>query len=237
MQIAAWYIPTAGGTRAMILVHGRNASKQGAVSGNFVDFGAALARSGVSVLMIDQRGHGESEGEPYSFGVNERRDILGAVDWLLEQGYPAGSIGALGLSLGGRAVIGAAAEEARIGLMVLERTFADLAPLSELNWEEETGLPKFFLPGVYLMNRLLYGYSVADVRPVDELPGLAPRPVLIVHCTTDVDVSISHAEALKQALPSAETWFIDGCEHAEIYRDLPEEYEERVVGFIDGNPR
>lgn len=235
LQIAAWFIPDPGSTKAMILVHGRNGSKQAAISGNFVDFGAALHEAGFAVLMIDLRGHGESEGKRYSFGVFERRDVLDAVDWLLEEGFQAGSIGALGLSLGGSAVTGAASEEPAIGTIVLESTFADLNSLIALNWKAETGLPEFLLPGTFLMNRLLYGYDPGSVRPVDELARVAPRPVLIVHCTIDEEVDISHARALKDALPYAESWFVDDCEHAEIYRDYPRVYEERVISFIDAN--
>ena len=235
LEIAGWYIPNEDSERAMLLIHGRDASKQDAISGNFVNLAASLHNAGFVVLMIDLRGHGESEGERYSFGVYERRDVLGAVDWLLDQGFEAGSIGALGISLGGGATIGAAAEEPAIGLVVVESAFADLYSLIQLKWDEEAGLPRFFLPGVLLMNRLLYGYDPAKVRPVDEITQIAPRPVLIVHCTTDEDVDISHAEALKEALPSAHTWYVEGCEHAEIYRDFPREYEEHVVTFIDEN--
>jgi fermentation-respiration switch protein FrsA (DUF1100 family) len=87
-----------------------------------------------------------------------------------------------------------------------------------------------------MMNRLLCGYDVSKIRPVDEAAAMSPRPALIVHCTTDEDVDFSHAESLKAAMPYAETWFVDGCEHAEVYRDFPAEYEQRVIGFIDESP-
>lgn len=235
LEIAGWYIPSLDSDRAMVLVHGRNASKQDAISGNFVDLAAALHEAGTSVLMIDLRGHGESEGERYSFGVNERRDVLGAVDLLLDHGYEAGKIGVLGISLGGGATIGAASEEPAIGLVVLDSAFADLYPLIQLKWDEEAGLPRFFLPSLLFMNRVLYGYDMTEVRPADELAQIAPRPVLIVHCTADEDVDISHAETLQETLPSAQTWYVGECEHAEIYRDHPGEYEDQVITFIDDN--
>ncbi|MGD8457398.1 MAG: alpha/beta hydrolase [Anaerolineales bacterium] len=185
--------------------------------------------------MIDLRGHGGSEGERYSFGVYERRDVLGAVDWLIDQGFEPGNIGTLGISLGGGAVDGAAGEDTAIGAVVLDSTFADLNPLIELKWEEESGLPKFFLPGVNLMNRLLYGWFLTDVRPVEDVAKIAPRPMLILHCTTDEDVDISHAYQLIEAAPQAETWIIEGCDHAEVYRDFPTEYEDHVITFFQEN--
>jgi len=234
-KIAAWYIPNDESSKAVILIHGRDASKQNAISGKIVEFGAALHEAGFSVLMIDLRGHGESEGERYSFGVYERRDVLGAVDFLLKQGLNPGDIGVYGLSMGGGAAIGAAADEPAIGMLVLDSTFADLNPLIEEQWENESGLPKFFLPGVFLMNRLIYGYDLTAVQPVEEIVEVAPRPILIIHCRTDELMSMWHPQTLIEAVPSAKSSFFDACEHAEIYREYPNEYQDLVVAFLNEN--
>ncbi|MFC1879303.1 alpha/beta hydrolase, partial [Chloroflexota bacterium] len=106
-DIAAWYIPNQGSHQAVIIVHGNNESRTYEFSGNMVDLGAALQQAGFNILMIDLRGHGQSGDGRASFGINERRDILGAVDWLLDKGYQPGSIGVLGTSLGGASSIGA----------------------------------------------------------------------------------------------------------------------------------
>jgi pimeloyl-ACP methyl ester carboxylesterase len=235
MQIAAWYILDNESTRAVILVHGRDASKQNAISGKIVEFGAALHDAGFAVLMIDLRGHGESEGERYSFGVYERRDVLGAVDFLLNNGFKPGNIGVLGISMGGGAAIGAAFEEPAIGALVLDSTFADLNPLIEQQWETESGMPMFVLPGVFLMNRLIYGYDLTAVQPVEEIVKIPPRPVLILHCKTDEMVGMWHPQNLIEAVPSAETSFFDACEHAEIFRDYPNDYKALVIPFFNKN--
>jgi pimeloyl-ACP methyl ester carboxylesterase len=232
VQIAAWYLPNDVSTRAVILVHGRDASKQNAISGKIVELSAALHDAGFAVLMIDLRGHGESEGERYSFGVYERRDVLGAVDFLLNNGFQPGSIGVLGISMGGGAVIGAAAEENAIEALVLESTFADLNPLIEEQWENESGMPKFVLPGVYLMNRLIYGYDLTAIQPVKEIATVPPRPILIIHCTTDELVGMWHPQTLAEAVPSAEISTFDACDHAEIFRDYPDEYKALVIPFF-----
>jgi fermentation-respiration switch protein FrsA (DUF1100 family) len=85
------------------------------------------------------------------------------------------------------------------------------------------------------MNRLLYGWFLTDVRPVEDVAKIAPRPMLILHCTTDEDVDISHAYQLIEAAPQAETWIIEGCDHAEVYRDFPTEYEDHVITFFQEN--
>lgn len=232
ITIAGWFIPNSETKKAIILVHGRNASKQNAISGNFPKLASELHAAGYAVLMLDLRAHGESEGKRYTFGVYERRDVLGAVDWLIAEGFNPGKIGVLGLSLGGSAVIGAAAEEKAIGAVIVDSTFADLNPLVELQWEEESGMPMFLLPGVYVMTQVMYGYNIQDVKPVNEIVNIPPRPILIIHCSTDKKVDVSHAEQLKKAVPSAELVIFEGCSHAETYRDFPDEYSTTLLSFL-----
>ena len=106
-EIAAWYIPSAENERAVVLVHGRNASRTDAFKKRLPELAAALNEAGFSVLMIDLRGHGESSDGRFSFGIKERYDVLGAVDWLEERGFEPGNIGVLGVSLGAAASVGA----------------------------------------------------------------------------------------------------------------------------------
>lgn len=235
LQIAAWYLPNETSDKAIIIVHGRNASKQWAESGTIVAFEAALQKAGYAVLAIDLRGHGDSEGDRYSFGVYERRDVLGAVDFLKEQGFKSGKIGVVGISLGGAAVNGAMAESEDIGAVVTEGTFGDFEPIIYEQWENESGLPNFFLPGVFLMNRIMFGYSLADIHPAEEIANATPRPMLIIHCTEDDTVSLENAQELLQAAPHAESWIMDNCEHAELHRDYPELYQNKVITFFDEN--
>lgn len=232
LNIAGWYLPKPGATRAIILVHGRDASKQNAISGKLPQLAAELHGAGLAVLMIDLRGHGESAGKHYTFGVHERRDVLGAVDFLLENGFEAGQIAALGISLGGAAVIGAAAEDTAIGALIAESTFADIYTLIQPRWKAESGLPFLFLPGVFWMWRVLMGFDLRTVKPVEELVRVPPRPVLILHAWTDETVDVQHAYALKNAVPEAELVIFDHCEHAELYRDQPEAYLKALIPFI-----
>ncbi|MEN8240791.1 MAG: alpha/beta hydrolase [Chloroflexota bacterium] len=235
LQIAAWYLPHPGSEKAVIIVHGRDASKQWAESGTIVAFQADLYKAGYTVLAIDVRGHGDSDEARYSFGVYERRDVLGAVDFLLNKGFKPGNIGVVGISLGGAAANGAMAESEAIGAVVTEGTFAEFYPIVEEQWQNESGLPNFFLPGVLLMNRIMYGYSLADVNPAAEIAQAEPRPMLIIHCTEDDMVPMSHPGELLEAAPHAESWIMSSCDHAELYRDYPEEYSQHVITFFDEN--
>ncbi len=233
VQIAGWYIPQEGSERAVILVHGKDASRTEEFNHTFVNLAATLEQGGFNVLMIDLRGHGQSGNARYSFGLNERRDVEGAVDWLAKQGFQPGTIGVLGVSLGAASVVGATAEEPSIGALVTDSSFAELCPVMQINWNQQTGLPDLILPSALLMNHVMFGYDLCDARPVNEIGRIAPRPILLIHSTDDQMVPVSNVYALKTAAPSAEMWIVTGPEHARIYNADPAAYSQKVIDFFD----
>ena len=238
VQIAGWYVPRPGATRAIIVVHGKDQSRateffDAFPKGRFTEMSAGLQAAGFAVLMIDLRGHGQSGDAHFSFGLLERRDVMGAADWLKAQGFKPGSIGALGVSLGAASTVGAAAEDTDIGAAVVDSGFAEWCPVMYANWNSATGLPDALIPPVRLMTRILYGYDVCDSRPVTEIGRIAPRPVLLIHTVRDQTIAYSHADQMKAALPSAELWMAGGLEHARNYNADPAAYLAKVTGFFD----
>ena len=98
------------------------------------------------MLMIDLRGHGQSGRARFGFGRTERLDVRGAVDWLVARGFRPGRIGVLGISMGAATGIGAASEDDRIGALVADNSFAELASLVETHRTSVTHLPALFSP-------------------------------------------------------------------------------------------
>lgn len=233
LQIAGWFIPHPTSQRAIILVHGKDASRTEEFAGRFTELAAALHQGGFNVLMIDLRGHGQSDDAHYSFGINERRDVEGAVDWLVQKGFQPGSIGVLGISLGAASSIGATADDPRIGALIEDSGFASFCPIVQAKWGSASGLPDIFIQPTLIMLRVEYGYDLCAARPVDEIGRIAPRPVLIIHSTSDELVPVSNAEQLKAAAPFAETIIVTGPEHARSFNDDPAKYSQRVIEFFD----
>jgi uncharacterized protein len=232
LQIAGWYIPSEQNQQAIILVHGRDNSRSNGFVDHFVNFAGSLHQAGFSVLLIDLRGHGESADARFTFGIKERWDVEGAVDWLEEQGYQPGKIGVLGYSLGGASVIGAAAEEQDIGAIWVDSSFADIASVIERNWQTESGLPQVFVYSAEWMIRVLYGYDIAASRPVDEIGAIAPRPVFIAHCQQDPMIPVAHMERLLAAAPEAQSWLISNCDQATLAEPIvPEKYNGHAIGY------
>ena len=103
IEISGWWIPRSGSGKAIVMVHGRGENRTTEFYDHFLDLGAALNTfqgHGFNILMIDLRAHGLSGGANSEWGIAERHDVEGAVDWIKTQGFQAASIGALGASLG-----------------------------------------------------------------------------------------------------------------------------------------
>jgi pimeloyl-ACP methyl ester carboxylesterase len=151
---------------------------------HFLDLGAALNTfqgRGFNVLMIDLRAHGLSGGPNSEWGVAERQDVEAAVDWIKGRGFQPSSIAALGASLGASSCVYATADDLDISALVTDGATVDDYASLQRSWKRSSGTPQFFFTAAWLMERLLYGYDLRTLRPVDAMKRIPPRPVLLIY--------------------------------------------------------
>ncbi len=234
--ISAWHIAARGTagetTRAIILVHGMGGCRTCEFQGKVLEFAKAMNARGFAILMIDLRGHGMSGPGRFTFGLLERRDVLGAVDYMLGRGFKPGRIGVLGISMGAASSIGAAAEEPAIGALVEDSGYSDLNPLLQVEFPRSSGLPLFFLPGTLAAARLIAGADISQAVPVRDIVKIAPRPVMVIHARGDALVPFGQAAELAGAA-GVEAWITPADGHARSYAASPAEYAARVGDFFD----
>ena len=220
--------------RTVIQVHGANNNRA-----MVLDIDAALARQGIAVLAFDSRGHGESTPAPSGGGYFEQRDVLGAVDFLRsgplpypELGRPK-AIGGWGISVGGDALIYAAAQEPVIKAVVIDSAYATLA-----EYMERAFGPFFvFIPGTRFAAMMFYGLDYASVRPVDVIAKIAPRPIFLIQGAADTDILPSNMAELASAAsvpPGAhvQTWLVPLAHHIQAYNLVRNTYIDRLVTFF-----
>jgi fermentation-respiration switch protein FrsA (DUF1100 family) len=242
LQLQGWFIPgvLADGhlttQHAIIVVHGLHVNRSYSPS---MDASVALAQHGFAVLAFDLRGNGESAPARLSLGYYEQRDVLGAVDFLRSGTLPYADLGrprsieAWGDSLGGATLLLAAAQEPSIQAVVTDSAFADASPLIR----EKSGIPDILLPGCLLAAKLLYGIDYDQVRPVDVVAKIAPRPLLLIHGTADGMVPFENmlqlaAAARKGRDAHVQTWILPGMAHVNGIVQDRSEYIQRIVTFF-----
>jgi dipeptidyl aminopeptidase/acylaminoacyl peptidase len=238
IEISGWWIPRTGSSKAIVMVHGRGENRTTEFYDHFLDLGAALNTfqgHGFNILMIDLRAHGLSVGGVSEWGVGERHDVEGAVDWVKGQGIQPGSIGALGGSLGATSCVYATAEDPDISALVTDGAGVDEFASLQRSWKRSSGTPQIFFPAAWLMERLLYGYDLKTLRPVDAMKRIPPRPVLLIYGLLELPADSDRRPQLKAALPDAELWVVPDAMHTGAYSKVPQAYLAKVGAFFDKN--
>ena len=228
LELAGWWVPGSDPSRAVVLVSGIEGDKS---DRPVLKSASVYAGAGYSVLMIDLRAQGGSEGERVTMGYKEVRDLRGALLWLNERGFAPGEVVLHGFSLGGATVL-RAAPKSGVAAVVEESAYSDLPLMLRQQLPKVSGLPSFFTPGIFVMGRLFLGIDPWAVRPEEDARRLCEKGIalLIIHSTDDETVSFEHARRIKTACPEATLWRIEGYEHVSAYAHP--EYRQRILGFL-----
>ena len=222
LDLSAWYVPAFELNRGhiepegesaptVLLGHGLLGSKRGML--RFVPW---FHEAGYNVMLLDFRGHGDSDQAPSSIGPDEVMDIQAALDWLEAEG--AGDrVAGLGLSLGASALVNTAVQDERLDALILDSLFADWG---DTDYAEDYRLsPDWLVPGVPSPEELMPSIDV---------------PVFIIHGTADILTHEDHAHRLYAASNEPKEIWINDSGHAWSAWTYPEMYRHKVLDFLEG---
>ncbi len=232
LTLRGWYLPVEGSEQVIIMVHGADGNRADPSIG-MLDIASGLVEHGYNVLMFDLRGHGESDGNRMSAGQYEKRDLLGAVDYV--KGLGLEHIGVLGFSMGAVTALMATAENGDIDAVVADSSFADLKDMMGPEFSKRTKFPEFFLPPLLFMVKIMYGVDFRAIKPVELVSEITPRPILFIHGELDDTVPLEHAYRLQQASqnPENQLWVVPEAGHVRSYVTYPEEYINKITAFFN----
>jgi pimeloyl-ACP methyl ester carboxylesterase len=222
IELGAWWRP--GPNRgAVLLVHGWGANRE-----QLLPLALPLARAGWGVLLVDLRGHGDSQGASRA-GDAERLDVAAAVRFL-ESRPDVDWIGAAGFSLGADALAAEAPDLPALRAIVLDGAYTTLEEALRTEYGPLGVLP---LQTTRAVLRLA-GVRLAGVSPLERLPAFAPRPVLLAFGEQDALLPPgTPRRMLAAAGPSAELWVLRGAGHVPAHAARPEEAPGRVLNFLE----
>ena len=195
-----------------------------------------LYEHGCSLLVIDQRAHGRSEGKYIAYGVLERYDCQQWAWFLHTKLGGRLPIFLEGMSMGASTVMMAA--ELALPPSVVG-VIADCGYNSP--WEElrhciryRYHLPVFpVLPLTELMCRLTAGFSLKGAAAAQSLAN-SPLPLLIIHGTDDDFVPPTMtAENYAAAAGEKRQILVPGARHGLSYLVDQPRLEKELLGFID----
>jgi fermentation-respiration switch protein FrsA (DUF1100 family) len=82
---------------------------------------------------------------------------------------------------------------------------------------------------------MLYGCDLHDLRPVDAMKKIPPRPALLIYGLLELPLDNDRRPQLKAALPDAELWVVPDAIHTSAYTKAPQPYLAKVGAFFERN--
>ncbi|MDQ2912402.1 MAG: lysophospholipase [Chloroflexota bacterium] len=164
LTLRGWYFPT-GGDRAAILVHGRDGNRIGGENRTGEKIADFLIADGYDVLLFDLRGAGDSEGDRFSLGYQERHDVAAAIEYVSARGIREDRIALIGISMGAGTALQTLLLHPNVGPVVADSSYVDARTITSENLEKIAGVPGWFTPGVMLLSKAIFGLDGDQVRP------------------------------------------------------------------------
>lgn len=211
VALHGWFVP-GNGERVLLFFHGN----AGNISHRLESISQFL-RLGLSVLIIDYRGYGHSEGRTTEQGIY--RDAEAAWRYLTEvRALPPDRIVVFGRSMGASAAAYLAAQHRPLALVV-ESSFTSVPDIAA---EYYPWLP------VRWLSRLRHS--------TEDFVRQASCPVLVIHSRDDEIVAVRHGEAIFAAANEPRAFLELRGTHNDAYLRDERSYLAGLRAFLDGLP-
>lgn len=220
----------------VILMHGYRSTAARDCAGAF----HIAHQQGYSILLVDQRAHGNSEGETVSMGILERYDCLEWISYAAER-FGDKKMILMGISMGASTVLMASGHSLphQIKGIVADCGYSDVREImTKISCRVKLPLG-LKMPGeaAYQLTKigaLLFG----KFHPEDTSPKTAVQnceiPILIIHGEKDRLVPVSMGrDNFAACNAESELFLVPEADHIMSYYVDTEGYTKRVTGFID----
>jgi pimeloyl-ACP methyl ester carboxylesterase len=217
----------------VILCHDAGSSRAA-----LVNLGIALHGEGFTVLLFDFRGHGESAGGRSTLGLEEKRDVIGAVDMLLRRiGPDTKRIGIYGVGMGAHAAVLAAADRPALRVLVLDGLYPNvefqLARQVYEGWEFAADKLAFLPTTVFSAMR---GGAPIDERASSVIGTLPGRDFLFLVPAGDTALALA-MQRMYESIPAqadadGNLVVLPATQGDGLYDEQMARYHERVSSFF-----
>ena len=201
---------------------------------DFAGSGIAYRERPYNLLLIDQRSHGESDGNVISFGIRERFDVIDWVNYSIDRFGADVKIVLYGISMGGATVLMAAGEPLPENVKCVIADSPYSSPIDIIaKVGVEKGFPRFLIrPLAICAARIFGGFSLTSASPVEAVKR-ARVPILVIHGDGDTFVPDYMSDEIYRANTNVILRKFQGADHAASYLSDTPRYLRIVDGFVD----
>ena len=190
---------------------------------------------GHNALLVDQRASGGSDGNVISFGINERRDCLSWIEFMVAHFGADVRIILTGISMGGATVAMAAGEKLPPNVIGVLSDCGYTSPKEIICKviEKDMKLPaKLAYPFVKLAARLYGGFDLEETDALRALPN-CKVPVIFVHGEKDGFVPCDMSRKMYEICPGQKMLYIvPDADHGLAFPVAGEKYIEELRKFF-----
>ena len=227
-RLPAWFVPAARSDTAVLVCHGLGSNRGDVLPG--VRF---LHDAGFHLLLFDLRSQGDSPGHTVTYGYREARDVVAAARYLAGRPGVRHVLG-YGFSMGGASLLQAVPDLRQVAGFVTDSAFADFSQVAGHYLRPLLGgLAPLCVAAAQPFFWLDAGVTPTQIRPVEQVGAIGPRPALFIHGKADALIPFEQSVALyRAAAQPKELWLVEGAGHVEAMDACPAEYEMRVTHFF-----
>ncbi len=233
LMLEGWWFPAPGAAPAIVVCHGAGKSKA-----SVVDLALRLHREGFAVLAFDFRAHGSSEGTVSTLGYAEKRDVVGAVDFVAQccGGRHARRLGGYGVGMGAHALVLAALDRPVLRVLVLDELYPEArwALAREVYGNGWLGRRLGFVPMAFY--NFFHRTGPGEQPASEAVPQLLGRDLLFLAPASDAAL-VNDLRRIYQTVPEqrevdGNLVLFPGPTTASLHGEDRRDYEARIVGFF-----
>ena len=190
---------------------------------------------GYNALIVDLRGHGQSQGEYIGMGWHDRLDLIDWASYLINKDYDCQII-LHGVSMGAATVMMATGEElpSNIKVVIEDCGYTSIWDEFEMQLKVLYNLPTFpALNAASAVCKIRAGYMLEEGSAVEQVKK-SKTPILFIHGDQDRFVPFEMLDVLYEAANcEKQKLVIEGAAHAESVGVNPTLYWGTIVKFIE----
>ena len=232
LKLCASYLEAPNARACMLLMHGFRSWCR-------FDFSMVLRfyyEHGLSILLVDQRSHGRSEGKYIDYGILERYDCQQWAWYLHAKLGGRLPIFLDGVSMGASTVMMASELELPASVVGVIGDCGYNSAWEEVAYcmKQRYHLPAFpLLHAVDSLCRRRAGYSLKDTTAAKAIAN-SRLPLMLLHGTADTTVPVTNAAEIAAAAPFLlEKVIVEGAEHGCSYLNEPARCDEALLRFVE----
>ncbi len=217
--------------KLVICFHGYTSARMSSCS-----FAAFMHNQGYDCLLVDNRAHGDSEGEYIGFGILDRHDCISWIEYINERFDNKKQILLYGVSMGATTILMAAADEKmpeNVKALVADCGFTSpyevfthvlkkdykMSPFPTMNFND-------------MLCRKKAGYGFNEYSTVTAVQN-TDKPILFIHGEDDNFVPVWMTKKNHESCVSPkDILIVPNAAHGASYYENPSLYQEKVNSFI-----